>query len=55
MQVADITVRAEAGAIGREMHQFVTELYPICRSITGDGVRETLRRIGQHIPLTSAK
>ena len=52
MQVADITVRAEAGTIGREMHQFVTELYPICRSITGDGVRETLRQIGQHIPLT---
>jgi len=52
MQVADIAVRVEAGTIGREMHQFVTELYPICRSLTGDGVRETLRRIGQHIPLT---
>jgi aminopeptidase-like protein len=25
MQVADITVRAEAGTIGREMHQFATE------------------------------
>ena len=34
------------------MHQLITELYPICRSITGDGVRETLRQIGQHIPLT---
>ena len=37
---------------GRDMHRLVTELYPICRSITGDGVRETLRRIGQHIPLS---
>jgi aminopeptidase-like protein len=34
------------------MHQFITDLYPICRSITGDGVRETLRRIAKHIPLT---
>jgi aminopeptidase-like protein len=36
---------------GQHMHDFVAELYPICRSITGDGLRETLRRIGQRIPL----
>lgn len=36
---------------GDEMHEFVTELYPICRSITGDGVRETLCRIAARIPL----
>jgi aminopeptidase-like protein len=33
------------------MHEFVRELYPICRSITGNGLRETLRRIGERIPL----
>lgn len=33
------------------MHAFMTELYPICRSITGNGVRDTLRRIQQRIPL----
>src|SRR5207249_2852842 len=27
-------------------------LYPLCRSITGDGVRATLDIIGEHIPLT---
>jgi aminopeptidase-like protein len=27
------------------------DLYPICRSITGDGVRQTLRAVGQRIPL----
>jgi len=32
---------------GAEMHRLVTELYPICRSITGDGVRETLRIVGR--------
>lgn len=30
----------------------MSELYPICRSITGNGVRETLRIIKKHIPLT---
>jgi aminopeptidase-like protein len=38
--------------IGEEMHRFMAELYPICRSLTGDGVRETLRRIQKHVPLT---
>jgi aminopeptidase-like protein len=33
------------------MHGLMGELYPICRSITGDGVRESLRLIGQRVPL----
>jgi aminopeptidase-like protein len=37
--------------IGREMHAFAAELYPICRSITGAGIRRTLDMIGQRIPL----
>ena len=36
---------------GSEMYQFVSDGYPICRSITGEGVRETLRLIGNRIPL----
>ena len=36
---------------GDEMFEFVKELYPICRSISGDGVRETLRLIAGKIPL----
>ena len=39
-------------AVGHEMCQLVAELYPICRSITGDGVRQTLKILQQHIPLT---
>jgi aminopeptidase-like protein len=38
--------------LGRQMYACVEDLYPICRSITGDGLRETLRRLGQHLPLT---
>ena len=36
---------------GAELHALVERLYPICRSITGDGVRQTLDIIGEHISL----
>jgi aminopeptidase-like protein len=35
--------------LGGEMHAFGQELFPICRSLTGDGIRETLTRIKDHI------
>ncbi len=38
--------------VGEEMYQLISEMYPICRSITGDGVRKTLDIIKKHIPLT---
>jgi aminopeptidase-like protein len=37
--------------LGRQMHELATRLYPICRSITGDGVRQTLALLQQEIPL----
>ena len=37
--------------VGGEMYRLIEELYPICRSITGDGVRQTLAIIKKHIPL----
>jgi aminopeptidase-like protein len=36
---------------GTAMYGLVKELYPICRSITGNGVRRTLDRIGGIVPL----
>lgn len=41
----------DASAVGAEMHALMAELYPICRSITGEGVRRTLRRLQAEIPL----
>jgi aminopeptidase-like protein len=38
--------------VGEEMYRLISELYPICRSITGNGVRETIRLLQRHIPLT---
>ncbi|MCP4310809.1 MAG: DUF4910 domain-containing protein [Bacteroidetes bacterium] len=40
-----------SGEFGQEMHDLITELYPFCRSITGDGVRQTLEVVGKYIPL----
>jgi aminopeptidase-like protein len=50
MHPADVSATVERG-VGEELHQLVTELYPICRSITGDGVRETLRLLRDVVPL----
>jgi len=38
-------------ALSQEAWQLMERLYPICRSITGDGVRRTLAAVAEHIPL----
>ena len=43
--------RTDLQRAGQEMHEFASALYPICRSITGDGIRQTLARIQEKIPL----
>jgi aminopeptidase-like protein len=35
-----------------EMFELIRRLYPICRSITGNGVRQTLKILQEYIPLT---
>jgi aminopeptidase-like protein len=49
---ADLGGQVDLEELAREMHACVSELYPICRSITGDGVRETLRRLRRYVPMT---
>lgn len=36
---------------GAQLHDLVRRLYPLCRSITGAGLRRTLEIIGEFIPL----
>lgn len=45
------SIRGGETATDDAMHALMTELYPICRSITGEGVRQTLRILQRHIPL----
>ena len=37
--------------LGENMYQLIGDLYPICRSITGDGFRQSLHILQQIIPL----
>lgn len=41
----------EAGAAGEEIYELLAELYPICRSISGDGVRRSFELVQEHLPL----
>ncbi len=34
------------------MHALMRQLYPLCRSITGDGLRQTLRLLGAGLPMS---
>lgn len=51
MDIAALRKALAPRDIGQEMHGLIAHLYPLCRSITGDGLRATLRRIADDIPL----
>jgi aminopeptidase-like protein len=47
----DVGQDIQPADVGRSMYELIRQLYPVCRSITGNGVRETLRQVGEHVPL----
>ena len=51
-QVRGLIERLDAEALAAEMHATVRELYPIARSITGDGLRQSLRILQAIAPLS---
>jgi aminopeptidase-like protein len=51
MTVKALSPTMDLNSAGQEIYQLISELYPICRSITGDGLRVTLQRLQQDIPL----
>ncbi|MFI5092225.1 MAG: DUF4910 domain-containing protein [Candidatus Acidiferrales bacterium] len=52
MKIAPAEDRVDPHVLGHELHALISELYPICRSITGDGLRATLQHLQRFIPLT---
>jgi aminopeptidase-like protein len=48
---AQLRAALDPEATGAAIHGLIRELFPICRSITGDGFRQTLARLKQEIPL----
>ncbi len=44
-------IKTQIPEIGEKMHELMVELFPICRSITGNGLRKTLTILKSHVPL----
>ncbi|HXN53021.1 MAG TPA: DUF4910 domain-containing protein [Candidatus Acidoferrum sp.] len=52
MSSAKIHTASACTSLGAELHRLIADLYPICRSITGEGLRDTLRLVAKHVLLT---
>lgn len=51
MSIENIQNGINLEAVGKEIYSLIEELFPICRSITGNGLRKTLQILKNHIPL----
>jgi aminopeptidase-like protein len=49
--LSELRASVDARAAGNRMYAMIEEMYPFCRSITGDGVRRTLEVVARRIPL----
>ncbi len=50
MEQSDLSVQRPPDT-GEMLYQLAAELYPICRSITGEGVRRSLKILQQYLPI----
>src|SRR5690349_6966809 len=51
LAITETRTSFDPALVGKGLYSLVEALYPICRSITGDGFRVSLKEIGNHIPL----
>ena len=51
MNPSELAAHGPSAEAGASMYGLMAELFPLCRSITGAGLRDTLDRIGQILPL----
>ncbi|TYO61522.1 DUF4910 domain-containing protein [Bradyrhizobium hipponense] len=55
LRESEMAVDLSADESGQAIYDFIADMYPICRSITGDGVRRTIDLIRNYIPLTTCE
>jgi aminopeptidase-like protein len=48
---AEIRESIKKKNLGTDLYGLIERLYPICRSITGNGVRETIKVINEYVPV----
>ena len=51
-RLSNLRSLVDAELTGSDLIGLVRELFPICRSITGDGLRQSLAKVGELLPLT---
>ena len=51
MDVGTVKRTADLPGLGRAAHAFMADVFPLCRSISGEGLRETLRKVAAVAPL----
>jgi aminopeptidase-like protein len=51
VNIVDLKSSVDGTEVGRDMYKLIAELYPICRSITGNGFRQTIEILRRFIPL----
>ena len=49
--VCDFPLAQDVAGSGQAMHDLIAKLFPICRSLTGEGVRQTLDILRRRLPL----
>jgi aminopeptidase-like protein len=52
-RLSNLRSLVDAESMGNDLIELMRELFPICRSITGDGLRRSLAKVGELIPLTT--
>ena len=50
--ISEVLSKWDAESEGAALYRAVSDLYPICRSITGNGLRESLRTLQRFVPLS---